>query len=78
MSWHNIILLLAPSLNIIFAPHCYRRSDGTWHTEKDIKQSVLFDRLRLINALRGNAEQLGTLPSFTLLTTLLQQKEDIV
>lgn len=51
-TWRGKIAFTAPPSNMIFVPLCFRDSNGSWHRHDSIHQSILIDRLRLLNLLR--------------------------
>lgn len=50
--WSNVLSFPAPLVHGTFIPLCYRKVDGSWHREYQMAQGVLFDRLRLMLALK--------------------------
>jgi hypothetical protein len=61
VSWHPFISFTVAPTNIVFIPFCYRDSRGEWFNRTDIKNSILVDRVRLVQLLR---EKSRTLSSF--------------
>jgi len=40
-----------PWMKLIFIPHSFRNNLGTWAVPNDVKQSIVMDRLRILNYL---------------------------
>lgn len=55
-NWVNVFAFSAPLVHGTFIPLCYRKVDGSWHHEYQLAQGVLFDRLRLMLALRRSPD----------------------
>ncbi len=73
-AWQNVMTLMSRPLNVIFIPFCLRDTDGEWHRPQDQRGHVLMDRLRLLFLLRGNEDELKTLPAFAAVGELLKTK----
>ena len=61
MSWRSFISFTVEPANIVFIPFCFRNPRGEWFKRTDIKNSILVDRVRLVQLLR---EKSRTLSSF--------------
>ena len=59
-SWRRYISFTVDPTNIVFIPFCYRDSRGEWFNRTDIKNSVLLDRVRLVQLLRAKARTLSS------------------
>lgn len=58
MNWSNIISFTAPPANFMFIPYCFRKPSGGWYKIRDIKETTLIDRERLITLLRDKHRSL--------------------
>jgi hypothetical protein len=56
-NWVNVFTFPAPLVHGILIPFCNRKVDGSWHRQYQNAQGVLIDRLRLMLALQGSAEE---------------------
>lgn len=78
VNWRDKIRFLALPLNAVFIPHCFRNTDGQWHARKSISGTVMFDRLRIVQLLKGKAVDLQNLPALVTVRDLVQQREPLV
>jgi len=76
-SWADVITLKAQLNNLIFIPYCFRDATGAWHRERDIKKSILIDRLRMVYLLRKKNTLLRDIP-YSLVDQALAQTEPII
>lgn len=52
-TWSNYLSFTVYPTRLTFIPYCFRKATGAWHDYTKISKTVLVDRLRLINLLRG-------------------------
>jgi hypothetical protein len=61
-----------------FIPFCFRNIDGSWHKARNIYESIVVDRQRLIYLLRDNYHRLILeVPCFEAVEKVLQQQESL-
>lgn len=79
--WKKRIDFKALPSNIAFIPFFFRSTDGTWHNDDCIAESVLTDRLRLMHLLQDRESTIETVfrscPAYTLLEEVLEYEEPI-
>jgi hypothetical protein len=59
-SWQPYISFTVKPANIVFIPFCFRDPTGEWFNRTDIKDSILVDRVRLVQLLRGKSRSLSS------------------
>jgi len=66
-----------PWMQLIFIPHSFRNNLGTWAVPSDVKQSIVMDRLRILNKLCAE-EDWPEIQAPTIFKNFLQMRLDIV
>ncbi|MBI5770116.1 MAG: hypothetical protein HZA93_20240 [Verrucomicrobia bacterium] len=75
--WSSTITLQTDPRNSIFIPLCPRKADGNWHKKQDHSRTTLvIDRFRLLHLLRDLSDSLVALPVFSVVDSILKDKED--
>jgi hypothetical protein len=74
-AWAGRIRFRAFPTNLVFIPFSFRTTDGAWHREDDIHQSVLIDRVRILNTL-GDPIAFGDCEET--ISAVLEQREGLV
>lgn len=72
--WSQIMTLKSPPSSLSFIPFQYRNADGTWYVSKDIT-TLLFDRQRLVHALRSDVSGFSSLPGLKYVNEVLTTYE---
>lgn len=57
-TWKNYMSFTTYPTRLTFIPYCFRKPSGAWHDHTKISMTVLVDRLRLIDLLRGKQSSL--------------------
>lgn len=57
-TWKNYLSFTAYPARLTFIPYCFRKTSGAWYDHTKISMTVLVDRLRLIELLRGKESEL--------------------
>jgi hypothetical protein len=78
MRWTKVITHLAQLTSAVFTPICFRKTSGCWHDDKDIHETILFDRVRLISLLKRQSSQLFRNLPLPLIACAARQREPIV
>ncbi|MGA9994310.1 MAG: hypothetical protein WBP93_02795 [Pyrinomonadaceae bacterium] len=52
-TWKNYLSFTVYPTRLTFIPYCFRKATGSWHDYNKISATVVVDRLRLTNLLRG-------------------------
>jgi hypothetical protein len=76
-NWRNRIQLNNHPNNLTLIPFCYRRSNGKWHKPGDTSSVVLIDRSRLMNLIKGSANNI-TPASLGIVDKILNAQENLV
>ena len=76
LNWDPVITFTSPPNNLVFIPYCFRNADGSWRRRRDIKRSILVDRLRLIHLLRKEYGSLRTV-TFEVVNEALKYREPV-
>jgi len=76
-AWENKIHFTSKPSNIAFIPICLRKADGNWHRPTDIHQSVVVDRLRLLQLLTDKIDLFRKQPSYGVVQETLKQREPV-
>jgi hypothetical protein len=75
-AWRSTMTFIAPPSNMAFIPFCFRNIDGSWHKARNIYESIVVDRQRLIYLLRDNYHTfILEVPCFEAVEKVLQQQE---
>ena len=72
--WRQMMTFKSPPSNLAFIPFHFRKADGTWYVNKDIT-TLLFDRQRLVHALKGDVSGFSSLPGLKYVSELLKTYE---
>jgi len=51
-AWRQIIDLKVETINMIFIPHCFRDLQGKWYQPRNIHNTIMIDRVRMIRLLQ--------------------------
>lgn len=76
--WKTHINFTVEPTNTVFIPHSYRQSNGEWYDVTRINDSILLDRLRLVNLLSESIEQLDEEFPHDLVEQLISLEESVV
>ncbi|MFC1806049.1 hypothetical protein ACFL09_03620 [Planctomycetota bacterium] len=60
-AWSATLTFKVRPTTMMFIPHCYRRNTGEWHRDRKV-HTILMDRLRLVDLLRGSYRTVRGLP----------------
>ena len=74
-SWSKRIEFVAPPSNVLFIPFCLRTAENAWPQHHDIRDSIVMDRVRIMDLLRGREQRIKDLPSLDVVKTALEEKE---
>lgn len=74
-TWSKTIVLTTYTNNIILVPFCYRKAEGNWFKIKDIRESYLIDRKRMIYHHRDDFAEFLTLPVIQIIDQLISAHE---
>jgi hypothetical protein len=79
--WRDRIAFKATPTNVAFIPFLFRSTDGTWHNDDYIHDSVLIDRLRLMRLLRDRKNEINTVfrscPAHRIVEQVLEYEEPV-
>jgi hypothetical protein len=73
--WKNHILFTVEPINSAFIPHCFRSASGSWYDPTQINDSILFDRLRLVNLIGDEYDDLSNILPRDVVDRVLQTVE---
>jgi hypothetical protein len=77
MQWAGILTWKAPHNSVLCIPFCFRTPDGGWFFERDIVETILMDRVRLLALLQSGGGSLPE-PQLKVVESALAYKEPIV
>jgi hypothetical protein len=75
-AWRSILMLHATPANLICIPHCWRTANGGWPKPHEIHNSVVLDRVRVMNTLCGKG-RLDSVP-YDLVDRAIAYTEQVV